>query len=515
DDQDRDDVILQRLPYVQADLIDQPAFDSPLRFQWDSSFVNFRQNKDARAKALNDAAKVLSPEEFAAFKESLKGGTFLDQGVDGRFSPAEPGYAGNNKDPHRDDFFKVVEPDTTGSPPIDSVIPGLGGMTIAPNNPNGTEGDFTFQEGEALANAGQRVDLYPRVSMPFQVDKYLDVRPEIGFRETMWRSNDFEDSTTHRDLFTARLDVSTLLERDWSSPLGRWESLMQTFEPQLTIYTIQGSDDEIVDEPNFGNFFKETRYKGPSQFFKVDHPVFVPPGSTNQSRQRFFAIDNILQDQSDVIPDQTVAYWTTEHQFFARSSGGDGTSYRLFRIRSGTGYDFENSEQADSIMEASFEPSDQLQLFSNLTYNNEISRLDKFNIGGIASTNRGDRLALNYRNSKSFAETFENFPDDDNFEGFKEGFDEISELNTNLRIPITRNLDFLYGSNYSFNVNEFFRQVYSIVYRSKCNCWSTSLSLVDRRRVNDTQFRILVNLEGLGSIGNGAGAPGGIQRATP
>ncbi len=96
---------------------------------------------------------------------------------------------------------------------------------------------------------------------------------------------------------------------------------------------------------------------------------------------------------------------------------------------------------------------------------------------------------------------------DPDFENFDESFDEISELNTNLRLKLLDNVDFLYGSNYSFNVQEFFRQVYSIVYRSKCNCWSTNLSIVDRARADDTQFRILLNLEGLGAIGNTGGTP--------
>ena len=111
-------------------------------------------------------------------------------------------------------------------------------------------------------------------------------------------------------------------------------------------------------------------------------------------------------------------------------------------------------------------------------------------------------MGLGYRLSKSFAETFEDFRGDVGFEEFEEDFDEISELNSNLRIRLADNLDFLYKSNYSFDVNEFFRQAFTIVYRSKCDCWSTNFSVVDRRRADDTEVRILVNLMGLGAIGN-------------
>jgi lipopolysaccharide assembly outer membrane protein LptD (OstA) len=487
DDLDRDTYVLQRLPYVQANLIDQPVFDSPLRFEWSSSFVNFHQQEDPKDRLR---------EKFGAVP-GLDNALFLDTGVDGLFSFEERGSTASNlnfvevkgsdreenPDPHGDDFRRMLV-DQGFSPPVNPFL-NLEGEVFF--NPNGTEGDAIYQEGEILANSGQRIDFYPRVSMPMQLGKYLDVRPEIGFRETIWRSNDFDNSTTHRDLFTGRVDISTQLEKDWGSPVDRWESIHQTVEPMFTFITIQGSDDEFMDELNL---------------MKVDHPVFVPPGSTNQSRQRHFAFDNLLEDQSDVIPDQTLLFYTTEHQFFTRPSGEDGTSRRILRARVGTGYDIENNRSADSIVEARFEPAKEFELFTNATYNNEDNQIDRFNIGGVLSDNRGDRVSLSYRLSKSFAAGFEEFRGDPDFEEADPSFDEISELNTNLRLRLLSNVDFHYRSNYSFNVDTFFRQVYSLVYRSKCDCWSANFSVVDRARADDTQVRVLLNLEGLGAIGN-------------
>lgn len=513
DDLDRDSFVLNRFPYVQANVVEMPVFDSPVNFELNSSFVNFYQRDDPRDEARRKFGSIAGLDTTA----------FLDTGIDAlysreernstatnnlyhEFKPDLPGGTNpalENPDPSQDDFRReVVEP------PPDPITPFVDLERDVILNPNGTEGDFVFQEGEILANAGQRIDIYPRISMPMQAGKYLDIRPEVGVRETMWRSSDFADSSTHRDLFTGRVDVSTQLEKTWGSPLDRWESIYQTTEPQLSFLTIQGSDDEILDDdPDIHNFSEFQRFEGTHHFFKVDHPVFVPPGSTNQARQRFFALDNVLLDQSDVIPDQTVVYYTVENQFFVRDGGEGGTSRRLVRLRTGTGFDIENDIDLDSIMEVKVEPTEQFEVFADATYNNDIERLDKFNIGGILSTNRGDRVAMRYRMSKSFAQTFENFSGDPDFENFDAGFDEISELNTSLRLRLLSNVDFLYGSNYSFNVQEFFRQVYSVVYRSKCNCWSTNLSIVDRARANDTQFRVLVNLEGLGAIGNTGGGP--------
>jgi lipopolysaccharide assembly outer membrane protein LptD (OstA) len=476
DDLDRDKFVLNRFPFITADALDQPVLDTPLRFQMGSSFVNFHQGEDpaARFSGLPGVNNI-----------------FLDTGIDALFDQEEPGFQANdpvNGDPNQDDFHRVVKGEQPFPPPLldipDQVF----------DNPEGTEGNGLFEEGEILANSGQRYDFYPRVSLPFQAGKYLNFRPELGWRETIWRSDDFSGGSSSRDLFTARLDMNTQLEKDWKSPFSRWESIHQTFKPGITFVSIQGSDDEAIDGEDLG-------FQG-KNLISVDHPVFVPPGSTNQSRQRYFAFENVLEDQSDVITDQTLIYYMAENQFFTKEKGADGTSRRVLRVRTGTGYDPENSRAADSIMEATFEPTDNLELNSDATYNNVKNRVDHFNIGGGVSDNRGDYLKLGYRLSRSFAPAFEEFRGDPDFEDFNSGFDEISELNTNLRLRLLSNVDFLYRSNYSFNVGEFFRQAYSVIYRSKCECWSANVSVVDRARAGDTQVRVLVNLEGLGAIGN-------------
>ena len=478
DDLDRDKVVLNRFPYLEANLIDQKAFDSPVRFEWGSSFVNFHHAED--------------PRDEDASLTGMGNDNFLDTGLDALFDPREPGFVENDPtidgDPDQDDLIRTVK----GKRPYPLPQPKDPDVTIA--IPGGTEGDGLFEEGEILANAGQRVDFYPRVSMPLQAGKYVSLRPEIGLRETMWQSDDFPDSTTHRELFTGRLTAMTQFEKDMKSPLARWESMHHVMKPQLEFVTIQGSDDDDLEGDN-----PEERAM---DLASVDHPVFVPPGSTNESRLRYFAFDNVLQDQSDVIPDQTLLFYGVEHIFYAREKDEPGPARQVLRFRTGSGHDFENSNTANWIGEATAKPTDNLEFFSDATYNTGTSRLDKFNIGSAVSDNRGDYLKLGYRLSKSFAAGFEEFRGDPDCEDANPDFDEISELNTNLRLRLLSNVDFLYRSNYSFDVNEFFRQAYSIIYRSKCDCWSANFSVIDRARAGDTEVRFLVDLKGLGSLGN-------------
>ncbi len=483
DNLDRDKVVLNRYPYLNANLMDQKAFDSPLRFEWDSSFVNFHHAENPK-------------DAYPSLSGGPGNGVFLDTGVDALFDPQEPGFVVNDPtlgDPHGDDDRRVVK----GLQPYPINPPGDPDLTFV--NPSATEGDGLFQEGEILANAGQRVDLYPRVSLPMHAGKYLNVRPELGFRETMWESSDFRDSTTHRDLVTGRLQLTSQIEKESGSPLARWESIRHVMKPEFDLITIQGSnDDPPGDNPQ----------ERAMNLARIDHPIFVPPGSTNESRLRYFAFDNVLQDQSDVIPDQTIVFYGVEHDFYAKDADESGTTRRLLRLRTGSAHDFQNSNTANWVGEATLDPTDNLSFYSDGTYNGGISRLDKFSIGGSVKDNRGDYLKLGYRLSKSFAPGFEDFVGNPDFNGFKSSFDEISEVNTNLRLRLLSNVDFLYRSNYSLNVKEVLNQAYSIIYRSKCDCWAANLSVIDNTRAGDTQVRFLVDLKGLGTIGNAGGSTG-------
>jgi len=78
---------------------------------------------------------------------------------------------------------------------------------------------FFRQDGDK----GNRFDVWPRFSIPYRFKKYLFIEPSIGFRETLWRVNTdaaelaspFVSSTRsqHREMFDARLDLSTHLSR--------------------------------------------------------------------------------------------------------------------------------------------------------------------------------------------------------------------------------------------------------------------------------------------------------------
>jgi LPS-assembly protein len=69
---------------------------------------------------------------------------------------------------------------------------------------------------------GHRVDLHPRVYLPFRFGPYLSVEPSAGVRETVWHldrtdgSSDDADRTPHREYYDAELELASEQYRIYS-----------------------------------------------------------------------------------------------------------------------------------------------------------------------------------------------------------------------------------------------------------------------------------------------------------
>ncbi len=116
---------------------------------------------------------------------------------------------------------------------------------------------------------GHRMDIWPRFSLPYRFAPYLFIEPSIGLRETLWNVNaedavdgglyDSSDESQHREMFDARVDLSTHLHRIYSfaadtegllSRLNmRPEQVKHNFRPSLTYEFVPDRDQD--DYPFF------------------------------------------------------------------------------------------------------------------------------------------------------------------------------------------------------------------------------------------------------------------------
>jgi len=212
---DRDDVLLQRWPELRAAWLEGPLPGpaGALSLAVDAELVHF----DARESALGGSG--------AAEASRSADGRFLDLGVDG----------------------------------IDAGLPG--------NVVGRGEGNGRFDEGELLADRGQRLLVHPRLAWPGHLGA-LRVRPEIGWRQALASSE--RAGFAERGLLTARAEVSLPLARRFEGGLDHG------LEPYLDWVWVHGpaADDE---------------------------PLFVPPAAREATRLRARHFDLWSRDPGDGI----------------------------------------------------------------------------------------------------------------------------------------------------------------------------------------------------------------------
>src|SRR5262249_37579581 len=153
----------QRLPDLRGGTLQRQVFGLPLFASFATRFTNFMQ--------FHGGATQLG--------KSPVNGQFFDFGADARPDVGEPTANGQ--------FPKHTHINNDPNLPIDpnSPIPDSNQDNFNPiTNPTGTENDGKFEEGETLADAGQRLDFFPKISVPFQVG-WADLLTEGGMRETV------------------------------------------------------------------------------------------------------------------------------------------------------------------------------------------------------------------------------------------------------------------------------------------------------------------------------------------
>ncbi len=207
DDQDRDDLVLQRFPQVDA-----AALPVPLQAPRGPAVVPALGLRYTYYDALGEALEE-RPTGVPV------GGLFLDTGVD------------SLPDEQEFDFDPAANPD----PNADNAASG------------GSEGDGLFQEGEPLIDRGHRVLMTPRIGKPLRLFDLLEFYPEVGWHQTLYESREL--SFQERGLFIGRADLRTRLRRrfgngwvhvleprvGWAFVLGRDQQGNPIFVPETAV----------------------------------------------------------------------------------------------------------------------------------------------------------------------------------------------------------------------------------------------------------------------------------------
>jgi lipopolysaccharide assembly outer membrane protein LptD (OstA) len=422
DDQDRDDYILQRLPTLDVMALPKPIAAVPnLLVSSGVEFVNF-QPYGGQANRYESSLRIDD--------------RFYDTG----FDAVQDGQERNNVgvktpfDEHRD-----TNADVRGGP----------------------ERDGEFQEGEPLADRGQRLLANPRVAYPFQLGDVVEVYPEAGYSGTFYDAN--RQGLDHRSLFTGRLDLRTRFRGEVSLPgAGK---LTHVAAPFLQWVGISNADQD-------------------------DNPLFVPTTAVPQNRLRLLELDNWTLDPADRIDDASNVVAGVQNRFW--QPGG----WMYTELTGLVEYQGLESEFGSAVLQGRTSlPYGVWTRFHGVVDLSGGEFADGlFDVGWDRS---GHRIAIGYRYVRDIPRVFENFLRNDRFEDFLDNFSRINQITGSLRWQATRSWAVTYAGNYSFDNAVSLINQFGVEYFSKCYCWAVRFE-VSQDRTRGVDWTLQYRLVGLG-----------------
>ena len=415
DDLDRDRFLLQRWPEVKLDLLPTGwAGLAGLVPSLDVDYAWFQARDSARGELPGAVAGA--------------GGIFLDTGIDAlpNSDEPQPGLV-PVADPHGDDFGPL----------------------------GGSEGDGLFQEGEPLADRGQRLLLHPRLALPVEWAG-LQLVPEVGWHQTFYDTR--RRGSRERGFLTARADLSTRLRRDFGA-------FVHVLEPQL------------------GYALAWSRFQG-------RNTIFVPGTAVPQGRLRALELDSVTRDDADRIPRAQLLRAGAANRFYG--SGGElWADVSLHAL-----YDFEENALDALIVDGRAFPSEAVELQFHLDVDPERGSVDEGLLAARTEVAAGLTLHGAYRWVDEIPAFFEDFISGDRFD--EDGsFRHINQAEAGFDVDLTRHWSLRYRLAHSFDDSRVLANKGGLEYFSGCGCWAVALT-VSQDRTRDVDAALEVKLLGLG-----------------
>jgi len=381
---------------------------------------------------------------------------FVDTGIDGVPNFREQDSFGNvtSPDRHGDNFA------TTGGP----------------------EGDGVFEEGELLGDRGHKLDLHPRLALPFRILDQVEVVPEVGYHSTLYDTS--AQGFESRGMVTGRLDVRTRLRR--------------SFAPGFVSRPITH-----IAEPFFSwALVQQTGQRG--------NPLFVPATARPQERLRLLDLDDVTGDIADRVEGFDGFTVGVRNELLGRSLASvkdpetweigyvSNQSRLLADVTLAYSYQISGNHLGNLVMDGSWWPWTHWASRFHVNVDSSRSRLDEALLSFNYWSPNGHNLSLSYRFVERIPRFFEQFRTDlDRLDDFKKGFKQVNQLDVNARWAITPQWALTYSLGYAFESSLFLRQRAGVEYTSRCKCWALRVA-GNLRRQSGFDLGVSYTLLGLG-----------------
>jgi lipopolysaccharide assembly outer membrane protein LptD (OstA) len=363
------------------------------------------------------------------------------------------------------------------------------GMEVAGdahNDDSISEGNGIFDEGEPLADSGQRVVVHPRLSYPMRVADLIEVNPEIGWYGTFYDTDNF--GTEARNLLTGRLDLRSRARGELQLPF-EMGAATHLIEPHASWIIVRGDDGET-------------------------NPLLVPNTAVPQDRLRQLAVDNQLLDPSDRVEELSSLVFGVRNRLLRRRVGAI-----IADVDVSSEYRFEESEFGPAVLqgEARLPRGFWMRFLSSV----DVEALEFAE--GLAlvgwSHPYGHQAHLRYRYIRDIPRFFEAFgANADRFDDFSDDFLRVNQIGGLARVQLTKQWAATFAGNFSFENALSLSNQFGVEYLSRCKCWAIRFE-VDNDRVRGFSWGFNYRILGLGDdrerpfqgqMGRRIGTPGGL-----
>src|SRR5262245_35049809 len=459
-DLDRDGFFLQRVPDLRASTLPRAWIETlPLRAGMSMRYTNFVQ---------------FGGQKNQVFGTAPLNGQFFDTGEDGRFDPGEPAADGrfhkqSPASPDPNDPNAPI-PQDERNPDLDDFNDPVPNPGVKPSPPSitRTEGDGLFEEGELLADAGNRLDFFPKLSLPGQIGIFEGLA-EAGVRETLWFPNTEDDRT--RTLYTLRGDVRTRFGRR---------------------YVIGTLPLEHVLEPRIA-------YAGVFAPNQTNDPLFIPSPARTEQRLIDGDIRLITDDPTDRVKDASLLQLQLGNLLYGppRNEGGPPLRYGEFRF--GTGYDFHKQAFTRLFALLDFNPSRYTDVSIDGGWDPQQHNLQDRRASFGLQSEAGHQLRLGYHYKRDPGPIFEGFQArGKEFGRSNTRAKKINQVDLATYVVATQWLELFAEGFTSLEAGGADGGRIGTVFISTCKCWDLLSEFEKTARTNEKRVFFKFRLTGLG-----------------
>jgi LPS-assembly protein len=314
---------------------------------------------------------------------------------------------------------------------------------------------------------GHRVDVHPRFYLPLRFKYYFTFEPSLGVRETAWRIDEDENTSTendwklHREIYDIKLDLSTELFHIYRLNGEGIDKIKHSIRPQI-VYDYVPDDPDLSLYPNFEE-----------EIDRIEKKNLVTYSITNSftSKSKKHTVERDKYQKSEY---NEPSYIYREFCRFKLEQ-----SYDINEAKEDNPENWVNKEEKRPFSpiygELELIPGNYFSMHADAQWCQYESDFLSHNVAVNVSDKRKDRIFVEHRYTRNSSQS----------------------IYTDLLLKISDRLNAY--SNYERNLYDRKRIKSSLGFLYKAQCWSIDVSYTHEG--DDRRYSFLINLFGLGGLG--------------